>query len=226
MGKLVKVAAQSAMDDFYQNFSDNTSYFQLEDFVYRIGTIAADYYTKEWQRMYAELRADRTQEVVAFDPTTLAEEFVKVKKDNETGEWVGDLLRKVLSVPFDLQTSGYQIVMDAKTGEELERSNINETWNYQYQPLNNRKFWRIDRGKIKVFTRGICNLQELRILFVPSITIGDGDEELPDGIVSYCISNTVAYMRAMAQGKIIKKALDNNPNMAFETEMNPKAVDR
>ncbi len=224
MGKLVKYVAQTAQDDFEQNYAAGTSFFTLNDYIVRVGNAAADFYRNGWKQSYDEMRAEGKKEVVAFDPTTLSEQFVKVKKDNETGQWAGALEKQAMSLPFDQQTSGYQNVFDAKTGEELERSNTNETWQYEYQPLNNRKFFRIDRSEIKVFTKWICNLRELRILYVPSITIGDGDEELPDGIVGYCIATTVMYMRANADKKIIKKSLDGNQNEILETEMNPNAV--
>lgn len=224
MGKLVRYVAQAAFDDFNQNYADNTTFFQLEDFVYRIGNVASDYYRTEWKRMYDELRAEGSKEVVAFDSMVLSEQIVKVKKNNETGEWEGAFDKPIMSLPFDLQNSGVQNIFNAKTGEEIERSNINEAWQNKYQPYNNRMFFRVGKGTVTVFTKGNCNLQEIRILYVPSITIGDGDEELPDGIVSYCTVNTVAYMRGMQQGKIIKKSLDNNQNMVMETEMNKESL--
>jgi len=221
MPKQVRYVATTAMDDYYQNFSTPTDYFTLDDFITRVGNVAADYYQKEWKRMYDEMRAERMSEIVGFDPESLSEQFVKVKK--EGSEWVGVIERPAMSLPFDMQTSGFQNVFDVKTGKELERSNINETWQYQYQPFNDRLFFRIDRNKIKISTKGNCNIQEVRILFVPSIRIGDGEEELPDGIIGYCIGATVTYMRALS-GKPIKKSLDGSQDFTLETEMNPNAV--
>lgn len=223
MSQRAIIVAQTAMDDFYQNYGDGVSFFLIDDFLQRVGFFAADYYRQAWKQMYDELRAERKEEIVGFDPTTLSEQFVKVKQV-EGGEWVGEIEKPTLSLPFDMNTSGFQNVFNVKDGKELERSNINETWNYQYQPYNNRLFFRIDRKQIKIFTRGNSNIQEVRILYVPSIQIGDEDAELPDGIVEYVITNTVGYMRQQAQGLVVKKSLDNNPNKLIQTEANADAM--
>lgn len=212
------------MDDYYQNYADNTSYFQLNDFIIRVGNIAADFYRQEWRRQYDEFRQEKRDETVSFDPTVLAEQIIEVKRVNN--EFVGELKAKAMTVPFDLQTTGFQYFFDNKNGDELERSNIGETWTYKYLPYSCRKFARIDGNKVKIFTNAIGGIQEVRVLYVPSIQVGDVDAEIPDGMVEYVIANTVGYMRSQAQGKIIKKSLDNNLNMAFETEMNPKATER
>ncbi len=223
MPKQVKYIAQTALDDFYQNFTAPTDFFSLEDMIIRVGNAAGTYYLQAWKQYYDELRAERINaEVVCFDSESLAEQIVKVKSDG-SGAWVGVLERQAMSLPFDQQTSGFSNVFDAKTGEELERSNINETWQYKYQPTNNRKFFRIERDKIKIFTKGICNIQEVRVLFVPSIKIGDGDEWIPDGIVGYCIASTVSYMRSLA-GRPIKKSLDLNENESMQSEMNKEQI--
>lgn len=217
MPKQVKFVAATAMDDYYQNYATPTDFFTLEDFIVRVGNVAGDFYRAEWKKMYDELRVERIQEIVGFDPTSLSEQFTVVEKKGS--EWVGTIAKQAMSFPFDMQTSGYQNIFDKKTGKELERSNINETWTYQYQPVNDRFFYRIERNQIKIFTRGNCNIQEVRILYVPSIKIGDGEEWLPDGIVGVVIAATVTAMREMA-GRPIKKSLDGNQNISMETEMN------
>lgn len=222
MPKQVKYIAQTAFDDFIQNYADQTTFWTLEDFITRIGNAAADFYQKGWKQYYDELRSERQNEVVCFDSESLSEQVVKLKRDG-SGKWVGDLINMAMSLPFDQQNSGFQNIFDAKTGKELERSNISETWQDEYLPKNNRFFFYIDRDQIKVTTKGDCNIQEVRILYVPSIKIGDGDEWLPDGIVSYCIGVTVQWMKALS-GKPIKKTLDENENFTTETEMNKEQL--
>jgi len=222
MGQKVKYIAQMASDDFFQNYADGTSFFTLDDFVLRVGNVASEFYRQLWKSMYDEIRQERRDEVVGFEPSVLSEQIVKVKKEN--GEWVGELEKAAMSLPFDKQSSGFSNVFDAKTGVELERSNINETWQYKYQPFTNRLFYRIDRDKVKIFSKGTCGVQELRILYVPSITIGDEDAELPDGIVQYVITNTVNYMRVFGDKKVLKKSLDGNQNEIIESEINKESV--
>jgi len=221
MGQKIKYIATTAMDDYYQQFQDGTSFFSLDDFIQRCGNVAADFYRQQWKLMYDELRQERRDEVVGFDPTVLSEQFIKLKKQGT--EWIGDLEKPAMSLPYDKQSSGFSNVFDIKDGKELERSNINETWQYQYQPYTNRLFFRIDRNQIKVFTKGTANVQEVKVLYVPSITIGSGEDELPDGMVNYVIMTTVAQMRALAD-RPIKMALDGNSNQKFETEFNKESV--
>lgn len=221
MGQKISYIAQLAQDDYEQNYASGVSFFTLPDFVIRSGNVAADFYRQQWRVMYDELRQERREEVVGFDPSTLSEQFVKLKR--EGSEFIGTLEKPAMSLPFDKQTSGFSNVFDAKTGKELERSNINETWQYHLMPYTDRLFFRIDRNKVKVFTKAALGVQELRILYVPSITIGSTDDELPDGMVNYVVTTTVAQMRAFSD-KPVKMAADSNPNMKFETEFNKQSI--
>jgi hypothetical protein len=221
MGQKMKYIATTAMDDYYQQYQDGTSFFTLDDFIQRCGNVAADFYRQQWKLMYDEIRQERRDEVVGFEPSVLSEQRVKLKKEGI--EWIGTLEKPAMSLPYDKQTSGFSNVFDVKSGQELERSNVNETWQYQYQPYTNRLFFRIDRNQIKVFTKGAANVQEVRILYVPSISIGSGEDELPDGMVNMVIMTTISQMRALAD-RPIKMAIDGNSNMKFETEFNKEAV--
>ena len=222
MGQNIVIVAQNIFDDFLQNYADGTTFFTLDDFVQRAGFFAADFYRQEWKVQYDEIRQERRTEVVGFEPSVLSEQFSKVKKDGK--EWVGDIEKPAMSLPFDMQSSSFQNVFDIKTGEELERSNINEIWQYKYLPFTGKFLYVIDRKKIRIFTKGNCNIQEVRILYVPSIQIGDTEADLPDGIVSYVMMNTLNYFRSAKEGVIVKKAQDQNFNKVMESEINKAAL--
>lgn len=222
MGQLVKIVAQQAQDDYEQNYASGVSFFTIDDFIQRVGNVAADFYRQGWMQQYQELRQEKRDEVVGFEPSVLNEQFIEIKREN--GEFIGQLEKPAMSLPYDNQTSGVQNVFDAKTGTELERSSINQTWQYQYQPYTNRHFYRIEKDKIKVFTKGICSVNKVRVLYVPSITVGDGEAELPDGIVNYVIVTAVSQMRAMNQQRVVKTSLDGNPNLIMEAEINKESI--
>jgi hypothetical protein len=222
MGQKISIIAQLCQDDFEQNYANGTSFFNLSDYVIRAGNVAADFYRNMWMQMYQELRQEKRDEVVGFEPSVLSEQTIELKKEGI--EWVGELEKPAMSLPYDKNTSGISNVFDAKTGEELERSSVNETWQYQYQPFTNRKFYRIDRNEVKVSAKSIAGVPKVRILYVPSITIGDEDAELPDGIINYVVMTTVSQMRAMAEQKVIKKSLDGQENVRFETEFNKDSL--
>lgn len=222
MGQKIAYIAQLIQDDYEQNYANGVSFFTLQDYVIRAGNVAADFYRNQWKMMYDELRQERREEVVGFDPSTLSEQFVKLKR--EGSEFIGQLEKPAMSLPYDKQTSGFQSVFDAKTGKEFERSNINETWQYYLMPYTDRFFFRIDRDKIKIFTKATLGVQEVRILYVPSITIGSTEDELPDGMVNYVVMTTVSQMRQIQQGKVVKTSIDGNPNLVLEGEINKESV--
>jgi hypothetical protein len=221
MGQKIAMIAQVCQDDYEQNYANGTSFFTLQDYIIRAGNVASDFYRNMWMQMYQELRQEKRDEVVGFEPSVLSEQIIKVKKEGI--EWIGEIEKPAMSLPYDKQTSGISNVFDLKTGKELERSNVNETWQYQYQPYTNRLFYRIDRNKIKIFTKGSANVQEVRVLYVPSITIGDGEAELPDGMVNYVVMTTISQMRALSD-RPIKKSIDGQENIKFETEFNKAAL--
>lgn len=222
MGQQMKFVATLAQDDFNQNYADNTSFFLLEDFLIRAGNIAAGFYMAMFQQLKAEMRQEKRDEVVAFDPSVLSEQEIALEKKDK--EWVGTIDKAAMSFPFDEQTSGYQLAIDLSTGEEIERSNINEVWGYKYMPETCRKFFRIEGDKLKIFASPSSATKKVKLLYVPSIKIGDGDVQLPDGMVDFVITGTVNFMRQTQQGVVIKKSLDNSQDKIMESEINKKSV--
>lgn len=218
----MKYIATLAQDDYNQNYADGTSFFLLDDFLLRAGNIAAAYYMQMFQQLKAEMRQEKREEVVAFEPSVLSEQIVTLERKNN--EWVGNISSPAMSFPYDEQTSGYQMAIDTVNGEEIERSNINEVWGYKYMPETCRKFFRIEGKTLKVFGNPSASTKSVRLLYVPAIKMGDGDVELPDGMVDAIVTGTVNYMRQVSQGKVVKKSLDGNENEIMESEINKKSV--
>lgn len=224
MGYPMKYIATLAQDDYNQNYADNTSFFLLEDFLIRAGNIAADFYMQMYLQLKAELRQEKRDEVVAFDPSVLVEQIVKLEKKED--DWIGKVDTPVMSFPYDEQSSGFQNVFD-KNGDEIERSNINQTWQYKYMPTTCRKFFRIEGKFLKVFGNPSSATKEVKLLYVPSIKIGDGDVEISDGMVNYVVTSTVDYMVNAKNGNpIIKKTNDLNPNKVMESEINKTTINK
>lgn len=220
----MKLVAQQCMDDYEQNYASGVSFFTIDDYINRVGDVAADIYRQMWDVLRQEFRQEKRQEIPSFDPSTLSEQVIKLEKENGAQRWTGDISSPYMSLPYDEQTSGIQLVFDEKTGKELERSNLNATWEFQYYPFTDRFFFSASKTKINVFTKGNCNIQSLRVLYVPSIGRDSGDAEVPDGIVALVKTGVVNRMRELA-GRPIKKALDGNQNEKFETEFNKKSLE-
>lgn len=210
------VVAQYAMDQFYQNYRSNTDFFELKDFIFHCGSTLAAAFQQGYTEKYAEMRADRQEEVISFSHDWLAEQDLKV--DRNAREPFVKLIQHPMSFPFDQQDTGIQEVFALSPwGTELERSSITEVWQQKYYPATNRIFWWLDRDKIRFYNKGGCNIETVRVLYVPQIS---EDMQVPDALVDMAVVQTVARMKQIAEGVVIKKSLDGNDNKILQTELN------
>lgn len=220
----LSIVSQYAMDLYYQNYKSNSDFFVLSDFIFHCGNTVTDFYLQQYQLQYAEIRQEKKDQVVAFSADFLGEQILKIKK--EGGETFAIIEKPVMSFPFDKQNIGIQEIFVTKPSGcvDLERQTINAIWDLKYQPVNNRVFWWVDRDRIKFYTKGIYNVQEVRILYVPAAN--NEDAEVPDGIVKYVIDTTVLTMKQISQGVVVKKSVDGNQNKIIETEVNSTLLRR
>lgn len=217
----LKYVAQACLDDYYQNYKTPTDFFDLNDFIYRCGAAATDFYNKLYREQYALMRADgETGEAVSFSDDFLATQELKV--ETKDGEVFAKLEKQVMSFVYDQSNVGISNVFRLKPSpvEEIERSDIDEFWQLKYLPTTCRIFWALDGEKVRLFNNTKNNVKEIRVLYVPSINGTDGDVELPDGIVQPVTMAVMTNMRNYA-GKPIKTSLDNNPNTTLQSEANP-----
>lgn len=220
MGQPIEIVAQSVMDSYFQDFRAASSFFTLPDFVYHTGATIAGAYQQEYQRQYAENRQEQKEELVSFDPSWLNEQVLKVESKN--GELIATLAEPIMSFLYDRCTAGIQFVFATKPRPEfeLERLSLEEKWQAAYIPFSNRVYFVPQRDKIMLVKKGNCNVAEIRVLFIPAIS---NTLIVPDGLIEYAITNTVQRMKAYKDGVVVKKSLDGQQNMAFQTEMNPNA---
>lgn len=220
MGQPIEIVAQTVMDSWYQNYRAASDFFTLADFVYHTGATIAGAYQQEYQRQYAENKLEKKEELVSFDPSWLNEQVLKV--ENKNGELIATLTEPIMSFLYDRCTAGIQFVFATKPRPEfeLERLSLEEMWQAAYIPFSNRVYFVPQRDKITIVKKGNCNVAELRVLFIPAIS---NTMFIPDGLIDYAITNTVQRMKAFKEGIVVKKSLDGQQNIAFQTEMNPYA---
>jgi hypothetical protein len=215
MAQKIAIVAQYAMDQYYQNYRGNTDFFELSDFVFHCGAAIAEAYLQQYEMRRQEMRQEAKEEIVSFSHDWLSEQILKVEKQQR--ETVAVLKQMPLSFPYDKQDTGIQDVFCLDPpGTDLERSNITEVWQQAYYPFTNRIFWWVDQGKIKFYNKGICNVNQIRVLYVPTIS---DDMLVPDGVIELAVVNTIAKLKQLAQGVVIKKSLDQNDNKTIETEI-------
>lgn len=215
MSQPLPIVAQYAMDQFYQNYRGASDFFTLPDFKFNCMATIAGAFKAEFDVKYSELRQERQDEIVAFSHDWLSEQVLKV--EYQSHDTFAVLKQHPMSFPYDKQDTGIQEVFSAQpVGTVLERSNLTEVWMYRYLPATNRIFWWVDRGKIRFFNKGTCVVNEVRVLYVPTVC---ENMDVPDGVIDLAVTGTVAKMKQLEQGVVIKKSLDQNDNKTLETEI-------
>ena len=214
----LKLVAQQAMDNYYQQFkNDNTDFFSLEDFIQYCGNSVAAIYNTFYLEQYKEIRGDKKDEVVTFDIGWLDEMMLDVKETD--GRLFSKFSKSIFTFPFDRSNTGLQNVFIVNPNDrcECERSNINNIWQLEYIPQTNKIFFYVDKGGLGFVNKGMCNVKKVRVLYVPSVY---ADMNVPDGIIEMVVQKTVLSMRQMADKHIVKKSLDGNDNQIIESEIN------
>jgi hypothetical protein len=220
MAETLPIVAQKTMDLYYASYKSSSQFFDLDDFIFYTGTTIADIYQQEAKAQYSELRALKTESVVSFPADWLVEQRLKVqRKDNET---FVILEKPIMGFSFDNQILGLQDVIPIKPKDViLERTTQSATWQNRLMPFTNRIFWYGMKDKILFFKKGGCNISEVSVLYVPAI---GNDMLVPEGIEKTAIDQTVATMKQLIQGTVVKKATDGNQNMVMEGEINKMSL--
>jgi hypothetical protein len=221
MGQHITIVGQYAEDQYYGSFKSNSDFFTSEDFIYHVGTTFADIMRQEYTRQYDELRSEKKDAMVEFDPSWLNEQELKVELKD--GEYFATLTSPPMTFHHDKQSTGIQSVFSIKPnpGMELERATLNQKWQLEYTPSTNVVFFVPLKKKLLILKNGVGNANMIRVFYVPAI--GE-DMEIPDGLVDLCITNAVGKMKQLLAGTIQKKSLDGNIVRNLETEIDKTAL--
>jgi hypothetical protein len=216
------IAAQDAMDLFFTNYRTPADFFQLEDFERVTAGIVGNLYSQGYRKDYDEFRQEKKDEVVSFDPAILNDQLLTVERKD--GELFSKLERPCMSFLYDEQGIGVQDVRSIKplNGVKFERTTTGAQWQLEYVPNCNIVFWYLEREKIKYINKSSCNIQQVKILYVPSIL--DPDFLVPDGVYSFVVTTAAATIKEIVKGTIPKMSNDQNPNRLIQTEINPLAL--
>lgn len=217
MPKELKYIAQQAWDSYEQDYPGNTTFFTLEDWIQWAGGVLGEYYLNEFRAQYAEIRQEKRDEVVSFATDILNDMVLEVVKD-DNGEYSTKEKVEVFAFPYDKQNSGYQNVFIINPGPRKEaiRANINELWQFEYAGTINRIFWYPENGKIKFVKQGFCNVKEIKLFYVPSIS---ENMMVPDGLINFVRTKTVENAKIAANQVVVKESNNQNKNATIETEM-------
>lgn len=221
MGMSIRILAQSAMDRYYGEYKSSVQFFDLEDFVLGCGMAWAAAAQRMYLMMYAEMRAEKDDSIVSFDPTFLSTQVLKVEKDG--GKLFAKYKYPVMTFAFSDQTIGVQnvtvITPEGNFGMPLDRYTEKSAWQMNYIPYVNRIFYSPTSTGLKFIKNGACNVNEVEVSYIPAVTVNGDDYYVPEGMADEIIAECITLIR---EGRlpVIKKANDQNPNMVMETEIN------
>lgn len=221
----LKIVAQYAMDLYLQTYRVSTDFVENSDFEFHCAAAAASFYQQLYEKEYARMRQDgQKEEVISFSNDFLSSQVCDVKFEH--GKRFATLKEDVFSFAYDQSNVGVQNVFcfNPKPEYELERSDVDELWQLKYLPITSRIFWALNGSEIEIIKKGDCNVQQIKVLYVPEINSNNPEALLPDGIVKPVIDSVVATMRDLGQGKVVKKTMDLNDNKSVETEINKTAA--
>lgn len=213
----IQIAGQRAMDLYYQNYKSNSEFFDLADFVAHCGYVLGGVYEQEYQRARAEMRQEKKDAIIPLDAGILIMQHLKV--NDEYGELFVELEIPVMTFPFDNHGVGVQDIYPLKPNNRIpfERTTATGKYALDYLPVCGVIwFYVASATKVVLINKTNTKLDTIGVLGAPSV---DSPRLLvPDGVVEFVISNAAATIKQAAQGVIVKKAADGNPNKIIQTE--------
>lgn len=218
----IDIVASRAMDLYFANYRSPSDFFTEDDFVAHAAGVVGNLYTQEYKNKYAELRQERKEEVVSFDPAILNDQLLKVEKEGD--DLFAKLDRPVMSFPFDEQGIGLQEVVAIRPlkGVKFERTTVSAQWQLDYVSSCGIVFYFILKDRIRFINKSVANLTEVKIWYVPSIT--DPNFLVPDGIFEFVVTTTAATIKEIVKGNVVKESVDGNSNKLIQTEINPLSL--
>jgi hypothetical protein len=218
----IDIVGSRAMDLYYTNYKSNSEFWDLDDFIAHCGGVLGSVYQQEYQRERAEARSEKRDEVITFDPNILLIQELEVKA--EDGEMWADLECPVMSFPFDQQGIGLQEIMalGPRNGVHFERTTFAAKYQLDYIPTSRIIWFYLMGDKIILINKTTTRLKKIRVFTVPSVN----SEKLlvPDGIVEYVITTAAMTIKQGANGVVVKKSSDQNPNKLIQTEADISSV--
>lgn len=223
MGVHIDIVAQTAMDRYYRDYKASVQFLDLEDFKTACGFAYGTVLQKLYQIQYQELKSEKTDGLVSFDPMILNEQILEVKKDGE--KRIAKFTSPIMSFGFSDQSVGIQNVTVVEPsnsfGEEIERFSQQAAWQMKYVPFVNKLFFMPTKEGVVIVKKGYCNVSKVAVSYVPATT--GSDYEIPEGFIDEIIVECISIIQNGGL-PVIKKANDQNPNMVMETEMNKNSL--
>jgi len=210
-------AAQSIMDQYYQDFRPDDAFFDLEDFAIWIGQVYGDVVNKVAMEIYAGSRGETGMGQLIFSQDFWAKKTVPVKFKEATDSIIDISDLKYTGFTYDTQNSGIQQV----GGTNFIRTTLTELWQLNRMSTTSLIYWWDDFGEIKL--RGTCAIpKEVAVYYIP--TPEDLEFKLPKSKEFEIATVAWNFMITAKKGTPFVDATNNsNKNPIPQTETDTKA---
>jgi hypothetical protein len=211
-----------AMDQWYQQYRNNSDFWTEEDFTYFVGAAFAKIIKDEYDQTRKEMKQEKEEGYVSFSREWATEVEIEVK-DRDNNPFI-ELPQSVMTFPFDVWSSG--IISVFPTGEsqcgEFIRTSGDASWELCYLPTTNATFWYLKKGRtIRFHNAEACNPKKVGVLYIPSTD--NETYEIPDTREMDVIGLCLALMFASKEKRpLIKAVNDLSQAPVLETESNLK----
>lgn len=212
----IAIAAQRSMDLFYTNYKTNSDFFELDDFISHCAGVLGAVYQDGYQKMRAEMRQEKKDEIISFDADILVEQLLDVVE--KEGELYSILKNPVMAFPYDEQSVGIQNIFDG-LGRQIrfERTTLSAAqFQLEYVPVGNIIWYYKVKDRLKFVNKTPYRLGSIKVWTVPSVT--DPELMVPDGVYEYVITTAAMTIKEGGKGAVVKKSLDGNQNKLIQTE--------
>jgi hypothetical protein len=222
MPENIEIVGSRAMDLFYQNYKSNSEFWDIDDFIAHCGGIVGSIYQQEYQRMRAEMRSEKKDEIIPFDPGILVPQVLEVKEKD--GELWANLEFPIMTFPFDEQGVGLQeiISINPRNGVSFERTTSAAKYQLKYVPAGPMVWFYLVSDRIFLINKSTTRLKTLTALTVPAAN--SPKLMVADGIVEYVITTAAMTIKQAGDKTIVKKAADSNPNKLIQTEADLSSI--
>ncbi len=216
MATPIKILAARVMDLYYADYASNQEFFDINDFIFNVGSTYADLLQKEYDVERQRMRSEGEEGYVTFSHDWLQTQVLTLQRKSEEGEYY-QLLQKPMSFPYDKWDIGIQNIfpVGSKYRNELVRDAVDKSWQDKFLPNTNNVYWSLLKDKIIPRHSQKEAPYQIRVVYVPEVSL---DLEIPNSRNAMITGTVLTLMRALEQNHLVKETNDGNKNKLPITE--------
>lgn len=221
MNAALKIAAQSVMDSYFQDYAAGDSFFRIEDFAFWLGKAHGKYADEVAKEKYGLTRSESGTGAITFSSEWWAKKVYEVKVDKD-GIISADIDFKTVDFTYDSQESGIQEVQPTTAGScNYVRTTLTELWMLKNLSKSNIAWWYRDDCKIKFLVNSMCQPKSIAVYYIASAE--DEGFKLPPSKAFEIATLAFNYMTAAKkETQFVDMTNNQNKNVIPQIETDAK----